>query len=505
MPSPPAPQGSDRLNGWKDIANYLGKAVRTAQRWEHHYGLPVKRLGEGKGQIVFAYRHDIDAWMNSSAGARAAAEEEQAKASAGPSGHPPGAGVPAPASGGPADAAATLPGPAVTASPNGSAVAELSQVSGPIRRAFLYAVVLGCLLLVLVTSLAWLVSSGRASAPSSTRGMAIDPARQPARWAVEDDSLHVFNEAGILLWRHAFAGPVEERDYGVPLRAWIPGVAIEDLDGDGPREVLAYALSPERDLAQTLLCLNADGSLRWARRLDDRVQFGPRVYGPPWLVYRARVMRNADGTQSVWAVFIHGMLFPTVLEQIDAQGTVRSRYWSNGYIDSIHGARWNGREVLLVGAANNEHQGASLAILDLADPSGRAPAADPRYFCSSCPGGDPLEFIVFPPTPVGRIRQGTSTIGQAWVDGHAGLVVMVPEATHGTDLDAPGDIYFTLDERLQSRHIEVSLAYQRLHDWWFRAGRLDRPYSDQEIRRMVPLLRWNGSRYVELPSSGPLP
>ena len=30
------------LNGWKEIANHLGKAVRTAQRWEQDLDLPVR-------------------------------------------------------------------------------------------------------------------------------------------------------------------------------------------------------------------------------------------------------------------------------------------------------------------------------------------------------------------------------------------------------------------------------------------------------------------------------
>jgi len=34
---------SDRLNGWKEIASFLGKGVRTAQRWEKDYGLPFPR------------------------------------------------------------------------------------------------------------------------------------------------------------------------------------------------------------------------------------------------------------------------------------------------------------------------------------------------------------------------------------------------------------------------------------------------------------------------------
>jgi DNA-binding transcriptional regulator YiaG len=36
-------QDSTVLSSWKDIAQYLGKGVRTVQRWERHLGLPVRR------------------------------------------------------------------------------------------------------------------------------------------------------------------------------------------------------------------------------------------------------------------------------------------------------------------------------------------------------------------------------------------------------------------------------------------------------------------------------
>ena len=39
-----APDAQDHLNGWKEIAAFLGKGVRTVQRWEREQGLPVHRL-----------------------------------------------------------------------------------------------------------------------------------------------------------------------------------------------------------------------------------------------------------------------------------------------------------------------------------------------------------------------------------------------------------------------------------------------------------------------------
>lgn len=59
---------SGRLMGWKEIGAYLGKSARTVQRWEQALGLPVHRIKtDHDGQIIFAMRDEIDAWLASRA------------------------------------------------------------------------------------------------------------------------------------------------------------------------------------------------------------------------------------------------------------------------------------------------------------------------------------------------------------------------------------------------------------------------------------------------------
>lgn len=54
------------LSGWKDIAKYLGKGVRTVQRYEGQFGLPVRRpSGHSRGSVV-AMKPELDVWVQSS-------------------------------------------------------------------------------------------------------------------------------------------------------------------------------------------------------------------------------------------------------------------------------------------------------------------------------------------------------------------------------------------------------------------------------------------------------
>ncbi len=58
-----SPEG--RLDSWKEIATYLGRGIRTVQRWEREEGLPVHRLTHDKRGSIYARRSELDAWWES--------------------------------------------------------------------------------------------------------------------------------------------------------------------------------------------------------------------------------------------------------------------------------------------------------------------------------------------------------------------------------------------------------------------------------------------------------
>lgn len=54
------------LSGWKEIANHMGKGVRTVQRYEQELGLPVRRPAGRPWGSVIATRAEIDGWIQAS-------------------------------------------------------------------------------------------------------------------------------------------------------------------------------------------------------------------------------------------------------------------------------------------------------------------------------------------------------------------------------------------------------------------------------------------------------
>ncbi len=284
-PEPVPLPGHDRLNGWKEIAAFLGKGVRTAQRWERQYGLPVHRLGHEGGEIVFAFKSEVDQWSLAQDGRGAAAEIDPDD---GPN-HVPADPPPA---------------------------ARASRWRWPAVAALVVAAAVG----------GWLIARALPARPG-----------QPASWKVKGDTLGVFDDRGALLWSHRFETLLGEPAYAAQRRApGFPPVAIQDLDGDGRAEVL-IALKPLNQYSergQGLVCFDADGTVRFAVEPAGQVRFGTTTYSGPWLSYQFFLSRAADGTTTIWAVFIHGMEFPSKLVELDAHGAEISSVlerWLRGF------------------------------------------------------------------------------------------------------------------------------------------------------------------------------
>ena len=53
------------ISGWKGIAGYLGKGVRTVQRYERELGLPIRRPAGITGSVI-ATKAELDAWVAAS-------------------------------------------------------------------------------------------------------------------------------------------------------------------------------------------------------------------------------------------------------------------------------------------------------------------------------------------------------------------------------------------------------------------------------------------------------
>jgi hypothetical protein len=477
MSSDSHPSDPDILDGWKSVADYLGKSVRTAQRWRQEFGMPVHRLGGREGENVYAYRSELDEWRRQASRLRGFAASDQ-DGSERPRTEP--------------------------------------EAQGPnrIRKRGLGPFAWGAATVALLAVLGYAgwkaVSFGRRP---ETPAVVAD--RQPARWTVIGDWFHAYNAAGEELWRyhpgpnlstslyggHTDAGRVPLPDLPVQVSAAIPmpSVIMSDIDGDGAGEVMLIAHASDPVEGSTLHCLDAKGRLRWTFKPRDPLGFGGEDYGPPARMPWVTLSSDPRGVTSVWVAAEHYTWFPTWIYRLDASGSVLARYGSNGRVNKLRFTSSGGRQLAWLGGVNNEKRTAAVAVFDLARFGGAAPAETSKYRCDGCPPGGPDHYFVFPRADVSTLMGGMPAVAEFAIHPSGEVVVSVQQ--HNVQL--PGEAQpalaltnYRLDAGLRVQGAEYFSQYVAVHDYYTSLGRLDHPFDPQrEATQLWPVLRWNGSGY----------
>lgn len=75
---PREPPAADRLGSWKAIAAYLKRDITTVQRWERREGMPIHRHVHDKRGSVYAFRSELDAWLQDRRPAPASEPQQRA-------------------------------------------------------------------------------------------------------------------------------------------------------------------------------------------------------------------------------------------------------------------------------------------------------------------------------------------------------------------------------------------------------------------------------------------
>jgi hypothetical protein len=448
-PSQDSGENHGRLNGWKEIANHLGKGVRTVQRWEEEFGLPVHRLPGRKRDIVFAYASEIDAWLR----------EHSPLLNNGESNH------------------AVNGEPSAAPEPPTAALEPPARISLPLR------MWLGAAVLALgILTTGWFTWARLTS--------------EPARFEIKGNRITVYDQRDTEVWHRDF----EENFVYVadPSSTYPPGhqSALRDLDGDGRGELLAILASEESPGNARLVCFDHRGQIKWEYVPRRAMRYGSETFAPPFGVsFFAFAETKPGGPLTIWAVSHHIPWFPAVVTKLDARGEVQGEYWHAGHIDTLAEAEIGGRRYLLVGATSNELMTATLSVLSVDNPSGSSPAVSDKFKCLNCPTGVPAHYIIFPRTELSRLLNSRPNAFEIRVRQDGRSEVGVRDGKLVGDVE-PG-ASFAFDGGFRLVEAEVVEPYVTAHSELHLKGFLDHPLDrNKESLALRAVKYWDSTRFV---------
>lgn len=360
MSAAPTPAPPDRLDSWKEIADYVGRDVRTAIRWERDRGLPVHRVPGGRRGAVFAYRGEIDEWLR-----RGEAIAERSVA-------------------GPDEARRT----------------EADPSTGHRRSGLRVRWLVGASSVVVIVFLATLGARWWRTASPSPAGSA----RALAKLEYGPREIVARAEDGSTVWRFTPPRPIATVYLGDATTPWY---AIADLDGDGRAEAVASVPIqaanpvPGQDLAEDeLICFSSTGSVLWKTRFEDDLSFRGGRFGPPWTAGRVVAFRSPAGARIAWSL-AHHTWWPSPLVVFDATGRRVSTFVHAGSIRSLRVVEVEGRAVVLAGGVSNAYRAAFLAVLEGEAVRGHGPVPHGSPFeCLACDDALPRRYFAFPPSDI---------------------------------------------------------------------------------------------------------
>ncbi len=456
-----------KLDGWKEIAVYLGRDVTTAIRWEHERRLPVHRVPGGKRGAVYAYRHEIDRWLSGY-------------------GHGPLAAVgPGALSGGEsvltAQAADRSPAPHTGESEMRAAGGPVPQASGWTQRLVRARAVRWAAAAAALAGLGYAVA---AFPGGGTR--ALLRREQVDHIEYRPDEVVAMSLNGRTLWRHAVASPIEAEK----LRRDPYSYAIADLDGDGDRESLvnlewkAYHGTDYKPRSDDLVCFSSRGQVLWRLSLDDQLTFRSGTYGPPWHEGRVAVYRVDGQTRIAWAQS-HLTWWSSIVVILDAKGRRLSRFIHSGQIRALAVVEGLTGPLVLAGGVSNAWRAASLAVLDGRRVAGHSPdPAGSSYECLGCGDDLPARYFLFPPSEIVRATdQSYNFLARIRRVGTA-----LQARTHESEGDLFAELLFEFSPQLELTNAAAGDNWGT-HDRLQAAGKLDHSVADCPMYKTPPPVR----------------
>lgn len=456
----------DRLDGWKDISQYMGRDIRTCQRWEKDLGLPVYRMDvKSDRSKVYAFQSEIETWL----------KERR----------------------------------------------RLGQDLGRWMRIRKTRFVFWLGLALVVVAGIYYVSLDITHKNTSLNRSYM---ANPVELRVKQKELVFYDAMGNFLWRV----PVDNQDNLVEYYEDSTAedaqfvrqfsftrnrVDFADIDGDGKNEVLA-SIHHRNSRDRKVALYDNTGDMIWEKSVEyDREHVEGRIVNEYFVNKLSIEDVDGDGEKDILVLWSHVSRYPSVFYIYDLEGNERLKYEHPGILQNYIIRKCSGltKCIFLVGTNNLCGGDAVLAVLDpLRLKSGLAPpySVDPElaanpYWQKYTPLDPDRAFQKY------YIRFHRNAVRNAlnslW---HFSYGVH----TDGTILDVmvnfgePGSIlYYQFDADFRLKSVYPGTDFSRLYTSLFNDGQINIPLDRFLIQCKKDVLYWDGFGWAASPTALPFP
>lgn len=287
-------------------------------------------------------------------------------------------------------------------------------------------------------------------------------------------------------------------------------VRVDDFLGNGGREVVVVAPfwagpNPGDGSLMEVDCFSSRGALLWSYVPHDTITFGNQELKGPWSIYDLMVSHEG-GKRWIWVLAVHQHWGNSFVVQIDPEtGHGQGRFVNTGVLYALNELRTARGTILLVGGFNNEYEAGSLAVVDESSAFAASPqTAGTIHKCTSCPGGDPNYYFVFPRSEINVLRK-------EWLDAVGAIVANgdgIQISKYELSRSGAQTLYsFRLEPVVRAASLRFSSPYVMEHRERERSHQLDHSLAEcPERKHPKPIRMWSRSAgWEELPVSAVAP
>lgn len=425
---------------WKEIASYLNIDIRTCCRWEDHMGMPVHRLSKSKKSRVFAYKHELEEWLNNEFG---------------------------------------------KSIPKRKPFVRLAQ-----RRVL---IIIGAISIFIVFSLSYkaitIINKPNFPADFKIQGSFLivldEHGKELWRYDTGNDGL---------LDNESYKKQSQKKRNNEGSRD-LPYLMIKDINGDNAPEVL-FSIQTQTEFGEgDLLCFNPKGDRMWSIETGRELKFGQKVYSANYRIHGFDVYDlDNDDKLEIIVIADHLPDFPTQLIILNPEGEKSGEYWNSGrLVDfTLVDLDSDKKPELVVSGTNNEYSKPCLIVLDTNEVEGSSPQFTSFYKCEELEAGKERYYVLFPKVDLGYFDALMESIS----------IIDILENKRLYAVAGISGIIYELDFKLKLKDIRLSHGFQIKLKKANADGKLMNEFDNEAIikRLKQELLYYDGEGWVPEPT-----